>query len=73
MSRSTLSLIERGENIALSNLIKIMRNLDVLHVFDTMHYSPSISPMLVVREAMFKRKKARSKKSNSSNTDDSWS
>lgn len=58
MSRSTLSLMERGENIVLGNLIKVLRVLDELRVFDSFHTETSVSPILLAREEQKKRKRA---------------
>ncbi|MGY4385154.1 transcriptional regulator with XRE-family HTH domain [Pedobacter sp. UYP24] len=58
ISRSTLSLIERGESISLLNLIKILRMLDVLYVLDRFTLEPKISPMLLAKEEQKKRKRA---------------
>jgi transcriptional regulator with XRE-family HTH domain len=57
VSRSTISLLERGENISLINLIKILRILDALYVFEQFHVKPQVSPMLLAKEAQKKRKR----------------
>ncbi|UIR56344.1 helix-turn-helix domain-containing protein [Sphingobacterium sp. SRCM116780] len=58
ISRSTLSLTERGENIGLINLLKVLRVLDALYVFDLFKVEPKISPMLLAKEDEKKRKRA---------------
>ncbi|WP_285059139.1 helix-turn-helix domain-containing protein [Pedobacter ginsengisoli] len=58
ISRSTLSLIERGESISLINLIKILRMLDALYVLERFKIEPQISPMLLAKEEQKKRKRA---------------
>ena len=58
ISRSTLSLAERGENIALKNLLKILRVLDALYVFEPFKVVHQISPMLLAKEDEKKRKRA---------------
>jgi transcriptional regulator with XRE-family HTH domain len=58
ISRSTLSLLERGDNIALSNLLKVLRVLDLLYVFDEFKVSPQISPIQLAKEDELKRKRA---------------
>jgi transcriptional regulator with XRE-family HTH domain len=58
MSRSTLSLMERGQNITLSNLIKVLRTLDALYVLDNFEVIQTISPMLLAEESLKKRKRA---------------
>ena len=62
ISRSTLSLMERGENIVLSNTLKVARVLEVLYVFDHMHKLTTISPMMVAEAEAKMRKKASRKK-----------
>ena len=58
ISRSTLSLIERGESISLLNLIKILRMLDALYVLDRFKTEPQVSPILLAKEEQKKRKRA---------------
>ena len=69
ISRSTLSLLERGENIALLNLIKVMRVLDVLYVLDNFEVSTPISPIKLAK-ADAKRRKRASGTTNNDKTDD---
>jgi transcriptional regulator with XRE-family HTH domain len=65
ISRSTLSLLERGENIALSNLLKVLRVLDALYVLNDFQEVTTISPMQLAKEDEAKWKRAsKSKKSN---------
>lgn len=63
MSRSTLSLLERGESITLLNLIKILRVLDALYVFQEFKVVPQISPLLLAKEnaAIYKRIRTKNK------------
>jgi len=72
ISRSTLSLIERGENISLINLIKILRTLDILYVLDRFSPAPQISPMLLAKEEQKKRKRVFSTKQKPENEDLGW-
>ena len=58
MSRSTLSLIERGENISLINLIKILRVLGAMHIFEAFQVQPQLSPMKLAKQEAKKRKRA---------------
>lgn len=69
ISRSTLSLVERGENIALTNLLKILRVLDALYVFEQFKIRPQISPLQLAKEDEKKRKRA-SKNNTQPNKDD---
>ena len=72
ISRSTLSLIERGESISLINLIKILRMLDALYVLDRFKIEPKISPMLLAKEEQKKRKRVFRTKENPEEDDLGW-
>lgn len=66
ISRSTLSLLERGDNIALANLLKVLRVLDALYVFEQFKVIEQISPLKLAKEDEKKRKRV---SGNNSNTD----
>lgn len=72
ISRSTLSLAERGENIALINLLKILRVLDALYVLEQFKTQPQISPLQLAKEEEKKRKRASKKHSQTDNEDPGW-
>lgn len=72
ISRSTLSLIERGENIALNNLIKILRMLDVLYVLDDFKVQDNISPLKLARGEKADRQRAHARANDSSKEDLGW-
>lgn len=76
MSRSTLSLLERGEGITLLNLIKILRILDVLYVLEGFKAVPQISPMQLAKEAKEEYQRVRKRKGESdisiTNDDFEW-
>ena len=61
VSRSTLSLLERGESVSLSTLIQILRVLDLLHVMDTFHIDQEISPIALAKLDKKKRQRVRKK------------
>lgn len=64
ISRSTLSLAERGENISLLNLLKILRELDALYVLDKFRVRKTVSPLLLAEEeAKMRRRASRNNKS----------
>ena len=67
ISRSTLSLLERGEPVALLTLIQVLRMLDKLEVLEVFTVEPTISPMMVAEMELKKRKRG-SKKSDSDNS-----
>jgi transcriptional regulator with XRE-family HTH domain len=61
ISRSTLSLLERGETVTLATLIRVLRVLDQLQVMDAFFVEPSISPLALVKLQKEKRRRARGK------------
>lgn len=71
ISRSTLSLLEKGETVTLQTLIQVLRTLDQLHVLDVFSVQTLVSPMLLAKMELKKRKRARSKDSTSS-TNSTW-
>jgi len=44
ISRSTLSLLERGETVTLATLLQVLRVLDQLQMMDAFVVEPRISP-----------------------------
>ena len=61
ISRSTLSLLERGETVTLATLIQVLRVLDQLHVLDVFTVHQTISPLVMAKMEKYKRKRARGK------------
>lgn len=72
VSRSTLSLIERGENISLSNLIKILRMLDALYVFNEFKTPDQFSPLQLAKIVREPRQRVYSRKKESDENDLGW-
>lgn len=72
ISRSTLSLAERGENINFMSLLKILRVLDALYVFDQFRITPQISPLQLAKEDEKMRKRASRKNSKPNKGDIGW-
>lgn len=62
ISRSTLSLLERGETVTLTSLIQVLRVLDQLHIMDSFVVKKTISPLALLKQERRKRKRARGKK-----------
>jgi len=62
ISRSTLSLLERGETVTLTTLIQVLRVLDQLHTMDVFVVQKTISPLALAKAEQGKRKRARGKK-----------
>ena len=66
ISRSTLSLLEKGEAVTLATLLQVLRVLDQLHVLDVFSVQPIVSPIQLAKMEMKKRKRARGNHSSSS-------
>ena len=62
ISRSTLSLLERGEKVTLSTLLQVLRVLDLLYVMDAFKISDEISPVEYAKLKKNRRKKASGKR-----------
>jgi transcriptional regulator with XRE-family HTH domain len=58
ISRSTLSLLERGETVTVATLIQVLRVLDQLHVLETFEVQEVISPLALAKMEKNKRKRA---------------
>ncbi|MCV9387485.1 helix-turn-helix domain-containing protein [Reichenbachiella ulvae] len=73
ISRSTLSLLERGEKVTLSTLLQVLRVLDLLYVMDVFKVDHSISPLEYARLQKQARKKATGKRKDQEHkTDLGW-
>lgn len=71
ISRSTLSLLERGETVTVSTLIQVLRALGLLHIMETFEVVEEISPIEYARLQKKARKKASpAKKSDNPETED---
>lgn len=71
ISRSTLSLLERGESVTLPTLIRVLRVLKLLHVMDAFNIEKQISPIMLAKMEEKKRKRASYKKRDSK-TENTW-
>ncbi|HWR01638.1 MAG TPA: helix-turn-helix transcriptional regulator [Chlorobaculum sp.] len=61
ISRSTLSLLERGESVTLTTLIQVLRVLDQLQVMTAFTIEKRISPLALARMQKEQRQRARGK------------
>jgi len=59
ISRSTLSLLERGETVTLATLIQVLRVLGQLDVMQAFTVEQRVSPLALAKAEMNKRKRAR--------------
>ena len=57
LSRPTISLMERGKSMNLNSIIRVLRVLDLLYLFDAIKITQTISPieMLKLQEKQRKR------------------
>jgi len=62
ISRSTLSLLERGETVMLGTLIQVLRVLDQLQIMSAFEIQESISPLALAKLQKEKRQRAHGKK-----------
>lgn len=70
ISRSTLSLLERGETVTLATVIQVLRVLDKLYVLDVFSVQQDISPLMLAKMEKDKRKRASGKKEETQNEND---
>lgn len=67
ISRSTLSLLERGETVTLATLIQVLRALDRLQVLEAFEVKQQVSPIALARAEQAKRQRAGTPRSGSRN------
>ncbi|HEY5498822.1 MAG TPA: helix-turn-helix transcriptional regulator [Bacteroidales bacterium] len=74
ISRSTLSLLERGEAVTLATLIQVLRVLDQLHLMEAFSIPKTISPLVLAKMEQAKRKRARvvSKQVKADQAENNW-
>lgn len=68
VSRSTLSLLERGENVRIDSLIQVLRMLNSLHILDQFNVQEQISP---IEYAKLKKKQTKLRVRNKKKSDNS--
>lgn len=64
ISRSTLSLLERGESGTITTLIKILRVLNQLHTFKIFEIHKQVSPLALAKMEKKAKQRVRTKKEN---------
>lgn len=62
LSRPTISLMERGKSMSLNSIIKVLRVLDLLYVFDAIKISSQLSPLEMLKIQEKQRKHSSHKK-----------
>ena len=74
ISRSTLSLLERGETVTVSTLIQVLRVLDKLQVLSAFEVKETLSPLALAKLQKNKRQRAggSSKKKENNGVETDW-
>lgn len=72
ISRSTLSLLEKGETFTIATLIQVLRVLNRLDVFSVFTTEEKISPLALAKAEKYKRKRARSEGGSTNSEESSW-
>lgn len=70
ISRSTLSLLEKGEGITLSTLLQVLRVLNQLDFISFFQVKKQVSPIALAKLEKEERQRARKKEQNSSDETD---
>lgn len=72
ISRSTLSLMEGGENGSLINLIKVLRSIDALYVLNSFKVPEELSPLQLAKGEKKQRQRASKQSESSKNKNVEW-
>lgn len=72
ISRSTLSLIERGTAPSMDTLIKLLRALGRLDLFNEFKYIPKKSPLEAAEQDLNERQRIRPKKESDNDPKSDW-
>lgn len=72
ISRSTLSLLERGETVTLSTLLQVLRVLNLLYIMDIFTINKTISPIALAKAERAERQRVRSKTKVENKKDLEW-
>ncbi len=67
ISRSTLSLLERGEPVTFATLLQVLRVLDQLNIMEAFTIQQTVSPLALAKLEQSKRKRASGKAADASN------
>ncbi|GAQ49969.1 TPA: helix-turn-helix domain-containing protein [Flavobacterium psychrophilum] len=70
ISRSTLSLLEKGETITVPTLLQVLRVLDLLYIINVFKIEEQISPIELAKMDQQKRQRARNNDSDNSKKSD---
>lgn len=70
ISRSTLSLLEKGEAVTVPTLLQVLRVLDLLYIMNSFKIQEEISPLELAKLEQQKRQRARNTDNNNSKQSD---
>ena len=70
ISRSTLSLLERGEKVRIDTLIQVLRVLDLLYIMDVFKIQEQISPLEYAKLKKKQKKQASPRKDSNNDKED---
>jgi transcriptional regulator with XRE-family HTH domain len=70
ISRSTLSLLERGETVTIATFIQVLRVLQLLFVMDSFQVQKKVSPIALAKLEQEQRKRSSGDKKNENNKSD---
>jgi len=70
ISRSTLSLLERGETVTVATLIQVLRVLQLLHIMECFQVQKKVSPIALAKLEQEQRKRASGTKKNENKKSD---
>lgn len=70
ISRSTLSLLERGAKVRIDSLIQVLRVLDLLYIMDVFKIQDQISPIEYAKLKKKQRKQASPRKGSNIDKED---
>ena len=62
LSRPTISLMERGKSMNMNSIIKVLRVLDLLYLFDALKIIQTLSPIEMLKMQEKKRKHSSKKR-----------
>lgn len=71
ISRSTLSLLEKGEAVTIPTLLQVLRVLDLLYIMNSFKIQEEISPLELAKHEQQKRQRARNT-DNDNNKQSDW-
>ena len=63
LSRPTISLMERGKSMNLNSIIRVLRVLNLLYLFDAIKITQTISPIEMLKIQEKQRKRSSKKRS----------